>query len=174
MNPPLRWFLNLLPAGLVVGACTFGPIGYWGRAPGTNGTLIGLLVYTVLFHQLPILGQAVLLAVFIGLALILCDEGERRLMKVDPGEMILDEVVAVPLCFLGMQSQMAATGHVWAYMLAGFILFRIFDILKPFGISRLQRYPGGMGVVLDDLAAAVATNLTLWLLLLAIDYGGWF
>ena len=58
-------------------------------------------------------------------------------------------------------------------MIAGFVLFRIFDIMKPFGIDKLQRYEGGAGVVLDDLAAAVAVNLTLRLLTAAFYLGGW-
>jgi phosphatidylglycerophosphatase A len=61
---------------------------------------------------------------------------------------------------------------VWIYMLAGFALFRLFDILKPFGIGRLQRHPGGIGVVLDDLAAALATNLVLRLGLLGLAMAG--
>jgi phosphatidylglycerophosphatase A len=57
--------------------------------------------------------------------------------------------------------------------LAGFALFRLFDILKPLGISKLQRYPGGVGVVLDDLAAGLAVNLVLRIFTFALAVGGW-
>lgn len=167
MNPGLRLLLRQLPDRVVVGLCTCGPVGYWGRAPGTNGTLLGLALYTVLFFQAGFVASVLLTLILVSLAILMCDEGERRLQKRDPGEIILDEVVAIPVCFLGLAPTMAASGYVWLYMLAGFALFRFFDILKPFGINRLQQYSGGIGVVLDDLAAAVAVNLTLRL----FEYG---
>lgn len=153
--------LSLLPSPLVVGLCRCGPVGTWGRAPGTSGTVVGLLLYTAVFFPLGRVGELLLAALLVLIAIPICSEGERRLGKRDPGEIILDEVVAVPLCFLGLKGAMLTTGSIWAYMLAGFILFRIFDILKPFGIKRLQQYPGGLGVVADDVAAALATNLVL-------------
>jgi phosphatidylglycerophosphatase A len=168
MNPGTRLLLAQLPDRVVVGLCTCGPVGRWGKAPGTNGSLLGLALYTVLFHQLGLAGQVILALLLAGFAVLICDEGERRLNKRDPGEIILDEVVAVPLCFIGLQGWMAQTGGVWIYMLAGFVLFRLFDILKPFGIGRLQRVAGGAGVVLDDIAAALATNLVMQLSLLVL------
>lgn len=173
MNPALRLLLSRLPERLVTGLCTCGPVGHWGRAPGTNGSIVGLALYTILFFQLGIFGQVLLLILLAGAAMLICDEGERRMRKRDPGEIILDEAVAVPLCFLGLSAQMAASGMVWLYMLAGFGLFRLYDILKPFGIRRLQHYPGGLGVVVDDLAAALAANLTIRVFLYALDFGGW-
>jgi phosphatidylglycerophosphatase A len=173
MRPEVRLFLAQLPRNLVVGACTCGPVGLWGKAPGTNGTVLGLILYTVVFFQVSLLAQVLLLALLVGIAILLCDEGERRMARRDPGEMIIDEVVAIPLCFLGMKGLMLETGHVWLYMLGGFALFRLFDILKPFGIKQLQKYPGGVGVVVDDLAAAVATNLTMRLFIFAFGLGGW-
>jgi len=173
MTPALRIILSRIPDRVIIGLSTMGPVGLWGKAPGTNGTVVGLLLYTVLFHPASLVGQVFLLLLLTGLAVVVCDEGERRMHQHDPGEMVLDEVVAVPLCFLGLNQGMAASGGVWIYMLAGFALFRLFDILKPFGIRRLQAYPGGIGVVLDDLAAAFAVNLTLRLLEFALAYGGW-
>jgi phosphatidylglycerophosphatase A len=161
MFPPNKNPLRFLPDRIVTALATCGPVGFWGKAPGTNGTVVGLLLYTVAFHQLGIIGQLVLLALFIWLGVLICDEGERRMGKHDPGEMIIDEIVAIPLCFIGLNSLMAQTGGIWIYMLAGFILFRFFDILKPLGIYDLQKYPRGVGVMLDDFAAALATNLLL-------------
>jgi phosphatidylglycerophosphatase A len=173
MNPALRLLMRQLPDRVVLGVCTGGPVGHWGPFPGTNGTVLGLILYTVIFYRIGWVGELIFGAALIGLAILFCDEGERRLQKRDPGEILIDEVVAVPICFLGMSPAIMASGHVWLYMLAGFFLFRFFDILKPLGINRLQRYPGGLGVVLDDLGAAVAVNLTLRVLELALATGGW-
>jgi phosphatidylglycerophosphatase A len=82
------------------------------------------------------------------------------LRKKDPGEIVLDEVVAIPLCFLGWRTLPIAAPS-WAVLLTGFALFRLFDIVKPFGIGRLQNLRAGWGVVADDLAAALAACATL-------------
>ena len=80
--------------------------------------------------------------------------------KKDPGEVILDEFVAMPLCFLGWPAMLHPL-QPWAVFLLGLGLFRLFDILKPFGIRRLQYLPGGWGIVIDDTAAALAACATL-------------
>jgi phosphatidylglycerophosphatase A len=69
---------------------------------------------------------------------------------------ILDEFVVMPLCFLDWRMLVDPLPQ-WAVFLTGFALFRFFDILKPFGIRRLQDLPGGWGVVMDDVAAALAS-----------------
>lgn len=161
---PSAIWMRLLPDRLVVGLCTLGPVGFWGKAPGTNGTVAGIALYTLLFINLPLWGQVLLAVGLVYLSVLLCGEGELRMQKRDPGSMILDEIAAVPLCFIGLQWAMVATGHIWAYMLGGFVLFRFFDILKPLGINSLQKMPGGLGVVMDDVAAALATNICLQLI----------
>ncbi|NBD38276.1 MAG: phosphatidylglycerophosphatase A [Verrucomicrobia bacterium] len=176
MQPLLERLLllvRMLPDRTVLGICRCGPLGTVRKGPGTVGSLGGLALYTLFFFPLGLFGQLLLLLPLIGLAIPFCEEGERRLGKRDPGEIVLDEVVAVPLCFLGLSGAIHATGMVWLYMLLGFGFFRLYDILKPFGINRLQRYTGGLGVVLDDLGAAVATNATLVLFLFAFRVGGW-
>jgi phosphatidylglycerophosphatase A len=76
----------------------------------------------------------------------------------------------MPLCYLGWNT-LAGPLPSWGVLLAGFVLFRIFDIAKPLGIHRLQAWPGGWGVVADDVAAALATcavlHLGVWALRLA-------
>ena len=81
-------------------------------------------------------------------------EAEKRLAKVDPPEVNIDEFAAMPLVFVGLR-EVLASGSAWAVYFLGFALFRLFDIVKPFGIRRLQRFVGGMGVLLDDVAAAL-------------------
>ncbi len=149
-----------LPSALVIACATLGPLGRKLPAPGTWGSLAGLLYFAVFFQHAPI--GAVLIASVVGayLAVGVCGEAEVRLRKKDPGEVVLDEVIVMPLCFLGWRTQLGAA-PMWVLLLAGFALFRLFDITKPLGIARLQSLPGGWGVVADDVAAALAACATL-------------
>ncbi|MBC7367192.1 MAG: phosphatidylglycerophosphatase A [Undibacterium sp.] len=144
-----------LPTWLVVNVATLGPIGRELPAPGTWGSLAGVALAAVVVPALGA-GGVIAFSVIAGyLAVGICGEAEVRLGRQDPGEVILDEFVAMPLCFLGW-SMLASGWPTWVALAAGFALFRFFDILKPLGISRLQALPAGWGVVIDDLAAALA------------------
>lgn len=149
-----------LPSKFVIGCATLGPLGQKMPAPGTWGSLAGLLYFALFFQRAG--AGAILVASIIGgyVAVALCGEAEIRLRKTDPGEVILDEFVAMPLCFFGWRALLGWM-PAWAILLAGFALFRLYDILKPFGIRKLQRLPGGWGVVIDDLVAALAACATL-------------
>lgn len=143
--PRSRWWVEL--------AC-LGPIGRRLPAPGTWGSLAGLGLAAAL---IPVAPGAWLGAATLALALPavwLCSVAEQGLGRSDPGEVIIDEVVAMPLVFLGW-TRLEQSAAPWVILAAGFALFRLFDITKPIGISRLQRLPGGWGVVADDLAAAL-------------------
>ena len=107
----------------------------------------------------------------LGLAAVVCGEAEIRLRRADPGEVILDEFLAMPLCFLGWRLLAGQGWPVWGVLLAGFALFRAFDILKPFPLKHLEQLPGGFGVVMDDVAAGAAARIVL-AVLLAIRGGG--
>jgi phosphatidylglycerophosphatase A len=67
--------------------------------------------------------------------------------------------MVMPLCFLGWPALARPLGPwpAWAVFIAGFLLFRLFDIAKPLGIRKLENLPGGWGIVADDVAAALAT-----------------
>jgi len=158
---------RLLPPNLVVTAATLGPLGRVKRAPGTVGSLAGLGLYAVVFHHLTPLGYLIFGGLLVYGAMALCDAAERHLRMRDPGMIVLDEFVAVPLVFLGLNGPggMVETMGGWPVLMGGFALFRIFDILKPFGISRLQSMPGGVGCVADDLAAALAACAVLHVVL---------
>ena len=151
---------RFLPTWFVTGCATLGPLGGRLPAPGTWGSLAGLLYFVVFFQQASIGATLIVSALGSYLAVGLCGEAEVRLRKRDPGQIVLDEVVAIPLCFLGWRT-LPALMPAWAVLVTGFALFRVFDIVKPFGIARLQSLPAGWGVVADDLAAALATCATL-------------
>jgi len=161
-RPWWRAWAVVLPTRWVVGLATLGPVGEQRHAPGTWGTAAGLLLYVVVLYPLGPVAQALLCLLLIGASIGLCDEAERRLQQRDPGRIVLDEAVAVPMIFLGLAPAiMAAGGWAWVWFLSGFALFRLFDIAKPLGIARLQQLPGGLGVVADDIAAAIVVNLIL-------------
>jgi len=155
----LRW----LPAKLVVGLATLGPVGMKLKAPGTWGSLAGLLYFTVFFRHVRWEVNFAWSVVAAFIAVGLTGEAARRMGRTDPGEVILDEFVVMPLVFLGWRAGGANTWPEWVLLLSGFGLFRLYDILKPFGISRLQRWPGGWGIVADDFVAALAACGTLHL-----------
>jgi len=164
-----RYFpwVRVLPTSLVVNMATLGPLGLVKKGPGTVGSLAGIGFYAVMFDQAGPLGYLILSLFSIYLAVAFCDEAEQRLQMRDPGMIILDEFVAMPVVFLGMGSPqgLIAQQGGWPVLLAGFALFRLFDIVKPFGISKLQNLPGGLGCVIDDIAAAAVSCAILHLAL---------
>ncbi|MBT7740419.1 MAG: phosphatidylglycerophosphatase A [Opitutae bacterium] len=153
---------------LLLGIATLGPLGTFCPAPGTFGSLAGALAFLALLEwsHLPpsyILWGFTLLAL---LAIPICSAAERILCKRDPGEVIIDEFVAMPLVFWSVYDiliTLEGTLEKLTLTMAGFVLFRIFDIWKPLGINRLQVLPKGIGVVVDDLGAAFAAGLCLWI-----------
>ncbi len=163
LNINLRFpWVKRLPKTWVLNMATLGPIGRMGRAPGTMGSIVGVLIYTLFFYPLPGLTYLLLLAAIIYAAVGICDEGAQLLQAKDPSEFILDECVAMPLCFIGLDWAMEKY-PMWLILLAGLAVFRFFDILKPLGLRWLQQFRGGGGIVIDDLAAALATSIVLHL-----------
>lgn len=136
-------------------------IGFVPVMPGTFGTLLGLpLAWAVDRPGWPLVIQiAALVAIFLA-GIPLCDRAARLLGKKDPGSVVFDEIAAIPVVFLleRMTFSTAILGFVW---------FRIFDIAKPWPIRRLERFPGGLGIMIDDLMAAIYAGLALWLTLKA-------
>lgn len=157
-----RW-PRIFSTRLVCAVATLGPLGRRLPAPGTWGSLAGLLYFTLLFRDSRWEVIFAWTVVFSYVAAGFCGDAARRLGRTDPGEVILDEFVVMPLVFLGWRAGVAAALPGWLALVVGFGLFRFYDILKPLGIARLQRWPGGWGIVADDLAAALAAGGTLHL-----------
>lgn len=160
--PEPRW-PRIFSTRIVCAVATLGPLGRRLPAPGTWGSLAGLLYFLVFFRHArwEVIFAWTVLAGYVAVAF--CGEAARRLGKSDPGEVILDEFVVMPLVFLGWRAGHVAGLSDWAVLLAGFGLFRFYDILKPLGIRRLEKWPGGWGIVADDVAAALAACGTLQL-----------
>lgn len=117
-------------------------------APGTAGTLAAIPLYLVLQDLSP-LGYLLVLAVFFLIGLWACDKTAHELGGGDPGAIVWDEI-------LGYLVTMALAPPGWIWILLGFVLFRLIDILKPWPIGKLdQRVKGGIGILLDDIAAGV-------------------
>ena len=164
MTPGIRW-TGILPTEIVKNIATLGPLGYWTKMPGTVGSFAGLFWYTLAFHFASPIGYLLLLLASLYIAAAFCGEAEIRLFKQDPPEVILDEFVCIPICFIGLQGAMVMLGYwAWVMLLMGFLIFRVFDIFKPLGIKKMQNLPGGYGVVADDVVAAIATCVLLNLL----------
>ncbi len=162
MSLPEPIWARRLSSRSVIAIATVGYIGYLKPGPGTWGSAVGVLFFARCFYNFSGLGNLTLSAILAGVAVAICGEAEIRMKKKDPSEVVLDEVVAMPLCFFGWQLWQEIW-PTWVILLAGFLVFRVFDITKPLGISRLQNLPGGWGVVIDDTAAAIATCITLHL-----------
>jgi len=129
-------------------------------APGTWGTLAAIPVYCLMMSLSPIVYLSLTALLFI-LGVWVSEKVSAELGEHDFSGIVWDEVV-------GFLLTMTCAPAGWKWMLAGFILFRIFDILKPWPISLAdKRVKGGFGIMLDDVLAAVPA----WLILQGIAWG---
>ncbi len=149
--------------GLFLATC--GYLGYSPVAPGTVGSAVGLLVFVAvrlsgsLAVELGAIGAIFAVGVWSG------SVAERHFGATDPAPVIIDEVIGM-LITLAM-IPVTAQGAV-----AGFLLFRVLDVVKPWPANRLERLPGGLGVMADDAMAAVYGNVGLRVLV-ALAPAGW-
>lgn len=142
--------------GVAVWLATGFGIGFVPFAPGTFGTLLGLLVTWGLFQWLPSMTTfATVCLVLLLISCPICGRAARRLGRHDPGSVVLDEIAALQLVFLAVDFRVDTA-------VAGFLTFRLFDILKPWPIRQLERFPGGWGIVADDVGAGVYAALCTW------------
>jgi phosphatidylglycerophosphatase A len=119
------------------------------RAPGTFGSLVGLAAAWWL-HDLPLVWRAGAVLVVIAAGILICGESARRLKRHDDQRIVLDEIAGVLLTSLAV-----AEKSLFAFALV-FVFFRFFDIFKPWPIRDVDHsLEGGLGIMLDDLIAAV-------------------
>ncbi len=141
-------------------AGSVGYIGFLPKIPGTWGSLAALpVIYLASVYIHPLFGPLIV-AVFFSVVTLLATPGMEKIMGPDPGECISDEFAGQAIVFLFIPIYTS-----WEYNLlvfiSGFFLFRIFDILKPLGISALQNTDGGWGVLLDDIVAGMYAQMCL-------------
>lgn len=143
---------------LAVFIATVGYCGYFPVAPGTIGSAAGLVFYLLVWWSQSPLLEIALIAVLFAAGVWAGTTSERYFGGIDPGPIVLDEVVGmlITLAFIPV----GLTGA-----LIGFLLFRIFDVIKPFPAGRLEALHGGLGVMADDAMAAIYANIALRLVL---------
>ena len=133
-----------------------GTFAYTGFFPGLPATFASA-VFVAVYWLVPG-GQIVVHPVVCLVTLVVSIPVSTRLEKEygeDPSCVVIDEIV-------GMQVVLVSTADLnWVGVIAGFILFRIFDIVKPFPINRSQNLPGGYGIVVDDLLAGLYARVVL-------------
>jgi phosphatidylglycerophosphatase A len=126
--------------------------------PGTVGSLMALPFYWVL-QYLPPLQYALVVVVGFAVGVLICDKTSRDLGVEDHGGIVWDEII-------GMWATLFLAPAGWLPMIIGFLLFRVFDIVKPWPVSLAdKKVKGGFGVMLDDLLAAVYAGVALHLVL---------
>ena len=147
---------------MMVSVATLGPLGRL-RAPGTWGSAAGLLWWALVVRLAHAKGwhhEFIFNSLVVLMAIVICGVAALMIGKKDPQEVVLDEFAAMPLVFLFNPYVYGGKSSLLLILL-GFLLFRLFEITKPFGIKALEKLPGGFGIVLDDVMAAIYANLVL-------------
>lgn len=142
-------------------ATSFG-VGYAPFAPGTFGSAAGLLLWAIL--PASAVAQVAAVTAVLAVGIWSAELTERRVGATDPGIVVVDEV-------LGMVVTLALVPVGWGGAIVGFVLFRAFDVIKPYPANRFERLHGGLGIMLDDAMAGVYSNLALRLVLAAAPAG---
>lgn len=139
-----------------VAYCGYSPI-----APGTAGSVAGLAVYLLVWWtRSPLVEVSLIVGTFV-VGTWAATHAERYFGAIDPGPVVIDEV-------LGMLITLAFIHVGWRAAVCGFVLFRIFDVIKPYPANKLEHFHGGFGIMADDAMAGLYANLALrlgmWLL----------
>jgi phosphatidylglycerophosphatase A len=137
-------------AALVLATCL--GVGYVPVAPGTAGSLAGLILWAFLPHSIQT-QSAVIVVLFAG-GTWASGLAERHFRATDPAPVVIDEV-------MGMLVTLFMNPVGWLGAIGAFCLFRFFDVIKPYPADRLERLAGGLGVMADDFMAAIYANIVL-------------
>ncbi len=146
---------------------TFFGVGYFPVAPGTLTSLIVVLLYKFYLHSLSWPIYLLLLFFLFSVGIFTSTKYSLEIKKHDPRRIVIDEAFG-QLLVLFQIGESWGTG--WLPLLSCFLLFRIFDIIKPFPIKKVETLPNGWGIVMDDLVAAVYAGVIINLYLLLKSY----
>lgn len=161
VNAPARSPLDQLTLFLATGC----GVGYLPAAPGTWGSVVGVLAFWGLSYA-PWEARVVVAVALFLIGIPLCSRAARLLGTAeDPGTIVFDEIV-------GMLWTLVVVPFSWGTALVGLSLFRLFDTTKPWPIHRFERLHGGLGIMADDLAAALASGGMLWVALQVLSETG--
>ncbi|HPI25462.1 MAG TPA: phosphatidylglycerophosphatase A [Candidatus Cloacimonadota bacterium] len=140
-------------------ASLFG-IGFIPFMPGTFGSLAAFGIYMLIPASFWFYGQYIVMGLLLvlSLAAVFISRAAEKILGEDAGSIVIDELLGYFVATLFLP-------HNWLIGLYAFILFRVFDIAKPFPIYRSQRISGGWGVVIDDLIAGLYANLLIQILI---------
>jgi phosphatidylglycerophosphatase A len=144
---------------------TAGFVGRFPIAPGTAGSVAGLVLYGLIrLVDVAAIEPLALVITFV-VGIWSANIAERLLGGKDPGPVVIDEVLGVLITFAFLDVNV--TGAI-----TGFFLFRVFDVIKPYPAGRLEILPGGFGVMMDDAMAGLYSHASLRLLVIALP--DWF
>jgi phosphatidylglycerophosphatase A len=139
---------------LAIALATFFYVGYCPIAPGTAGSAAALPLYALLrWVGWPWLDVATIVGLF-AVGVWAGSVAEAYYGRVDPGHVVLDEVIGMLITLLFLPV-------TWVGAIIGFLLFRVFDIVKPFPARQCERLHGGLGIMADDVVAGLYANLAL-------------
>ena len=135
--------------------------------PGTAGTIVAIPVF-LLFQPLGLIWQLAIIAVSLVAGIYICDWVAKDMKIKDPGCIVWDEFVGLWIALLFLPAG-------WYWLVVGFLLFRLFDIAKPWPVSWLdQNLKGGLGIMMDDVAAGVMGLISLQAIYHGALYAGLF
>lgn len=140
---------------VAVALATAGYAGFFPFAPGTVGSAVGVAVWAAArLAGATAVAEVLLVVALLVVGALAASEAERRLGTTDPGPVVIDEV-------MGQCVTLIAAPLTWNTAVLGFLLFRVFDIVKPPPARQLERAHGGWGIMLDDLAAGAYAAIVL-------------
>ena len=135
------------------------PIGHSKYAPGTMGSLIGVLIGYFLILNLDVKFYLIFLLIFIIVSYLLCEAHLKFYNKKDPKEVVVDEISGQFIAILGCVQSDKST-YIFLSLLLSFVLFRFFDITKIGPIKKFENLPNGIGIMADDMVAGLFALVT--------------
>ena len=151
-------------------AATLGRTGVVPIAPGTFGSITAWIIFVYLSHFISMINMLILTITFFILSIWICSEASKDLENKDHKSIVIDELVGMWIALLPVLVIANSQYERTVYALAALILFRFFDILKPFPISYFDKnYKNGFGIVIDDVISGLIAIIPSYLILILLS-----